>query len=37
MGRSARAYVEAHFERVQQAEKLERLLGLLTDGGGGQR
>jgi glycosyltransferase involved in cell wall biosynthesis len=26
MGQSARAYVEAHFERVQQAEKLEEML-----------
>jgi glycosyltransferase involved in cell wall biosynthesis len=26
MGRSARAYVEAHFERREQAEKLEKVL-----------
>lgn len=33
MGRSARAYVEAHFERVQQAEKLESVLTVLIDAG----
>jgi glycosyltransferase involved in cell wall biosynthesis len=26
LGRSARAYVEAHFERRQQAERLEAML-----------
>jgi glycosyltransferase involved in cell wall biosynthesis len=36
MGRSARAYVEAHFERVQQAEKLERVLTSLVGQGKGQ-
>jgi glycosyltransferase involved in cell wall biosynthesis len=30
MGRSARAYVEAHFERVQQAERLEWVLTALA-------
>ena len=35
MGRSARAYVEAHFERIHQAEKLERvLISLVGDGKG---
>jgi glycosyltransferase involved in cell wall biosynthesis len=32
MGRAARAYVEAHFERSQQAGKLEALLTTLTRG-----
>jgi glycosyltransferase involved in cell wall biosynthesis len=30
MGRSARSYVETHFERNQQAQKLERLLIAMT-------
>lgn len=33
MGQSARAYVEKHFERVQQAEKLEGVLKSLVEGG----
>jgi glycosyltransferase involved in cell wall biosynthesis len=33
LGQSARAYVEAHFERVQQAEKLESLLQALVGEG----
>jgi glycosyltransferase involved in cell wall biosynthesis len=36
MGWSGRAYVEAHFERIQQAEKLERVLTSLVDKGKGQ-
>jgi glycosyltransferase involved in cell wall biosynthesis len=35
MGRSARAYVEAHFERIQQAEKLEEVLTSLVGEGKG--
>jgi len=35
MGRSARAYVEAHFERVQQAEKIEKVLTSLVGEGKG--
>jgi len=31
MGRSARAYVKAHFERKQQAEKLERVLTFVSE------
>jgi glycosyltransferase involved in cell wall biosynthesis len=34
LGQSARAYVEAHFERAQQARELEKLLTSLVDEGG---
>ena len=31
MGQSARAYVEAHFERAQQAKRLEKVLASLVE------
>jgi len=36
MGHSARAYVEEHFERVEQAEKLVELFSLLVEKNGGR-